>query len=155
MKNGYVDIDNSRWDDQRKVMEEIAANQECPFCPESLQKYHTEESILEGKFWIITKNRWPYQHTKVHLLAIYKKHAVTLSELDPNAGAELFTMFADLEKSQNYPGGGLAMRFGDTDYSAGTINHIHVQFMIPDIERPDFQPVRFKIGKDREKIKSA
>ncbi len=151
MKNDFVDVGNSRAPDQTQVMNQIIANNECPFCLENLHKYHQDPTVKEGEYWIITPNRWPYENTQVHLLAIYKKHAVRLSELEPAAGAELFKLFAELEKENRYPGGGWAMRFGDTDYSAGTVNHLHAQFIIPDVEKEDFKPVRFKIGKDKEK----
>lgn len=143
----FVDLENSRLDDQREVMQEIINQNHCPFCIENLRKYHKEPILKEGEHWLITPNQWPYDFTKVHLLAIYKKHATTLQELDPAAGKELFSMMAELEKEMKIPGGGIAMRFGDTNYSAGTVNHIHVQFLVPDIDAPDFKPVRIKVGK--------
>lgn len=145
----FVDLDNARLDDQKKVMQEIQEQQHCPFCLENLRKYHKQEILKEGKYWLITPNQWPYEHTKVHYLAIYKEHATHLSELDPAAGAELIQFFAEIEKNEKLPGGGFAMRFGDTNYSAGTVRHIHAQFLVPDIEAVDFVPVKFKIGKGK------
>ncbi len=146
----FVDLDNARLDEQRQVMSEIADQQHCPFCLENLRKYHKQPILKEGKYWIITPNQWPYEHTKIHLLAIYKTHAERLHEIDPAAGAELIQMFGEIEKEQQIPGGGLAMRFGDTEHSSGTVRHIHAQFIVPDIDVPDYQPVRFKIGKSRK-----
>jgi len=73
---------------------------------------------------------------------------VSLSDLSPAAGQELFELIAEIEQSYAIKGGGLAMRFGDTDYSAGTISHLHVQLIEPDIESPNFVPVRIKIGRN-------
>ncbi len=146
----FVDLDNARFDDQRAVMNEIQDQAHCPFCLENLRKYHKQPIIKEGKYWIITPNQWPYDHTKVHLMAILKKHAERLQDIEPEAGKELFELFAEIEKEQNIPGGGIAMRFGDTAHSAGTVRHIHAQFIEPDIEAADYESVRFKIGKSRK-----
>jgi len=145
----FVDLDNARLDEQRQVMTEIANQEHCPFCLENLQKYHKQETLKEGEYWIITPNQWPYEHTQVHLMAIYKKHAEKLQELEPAAGAELISLFAEIEREMNIPGGGLAMRFGDTTYSSGSVKHIHAQFIIPNLDEPDFESIRFKIGKSR------
>lgn len=150
----YVDIDNSRVEEQRIEMEKIMEEGHCPFCMENLKLYHKIPDELNGKYWIITRNQWPYKNTLFHYLAILKRHAEMVSELTSEEGAELITLFGQLEKKLGVKGGGFAMRFGDTNYSAGTVKHIHAQYIIPDIDKPDFMPVRFKIGKDKEKIQS-
>lgn len=143
----FVDIDNSREADQRAVMEKIVSADHCPFCSENLRQYHNQPIIKETNFWMLTTNQWPYKHTKLHLLAIYKQHAVRLRELNPLAGSELLELFQWVEREHQVPGGGWAMRFGDTDYSAGTVAHLHAQFVVPDFESPGYEPVRIKIGK--------
>jgi diadenosine tetraphosphate (Ap4A) HIT family hydrolase len=154
MKNSkqFIDQDNSRLDEQKKVMAEIADQAHCPFCRENLEKYHKRPILKEGRFWLITENQWPYEHVKHHWLAIYKSHAETLTELDPAAGSELIQLCAEMVQEFQVAGGALCMRFGDTDHSAGTVLHLHAQLIEPDIDAPDYQPVRFKIGKSPEKI---
>ncbi len=147
----YVDIANAREDSQREVMKQIIESEHCPFCPENLHLYHQQKNDFDGKYWFITKNQWPYKNTKAHYLAILKRHAEMISDLSLEEGAELIELLGKLEKKLKAPGGGFAVRFGDTNYSAGTVRHIHAQFFIPDIDKPDFLPVRFKIGKDKEK----
>ena len=154
MKNQYIDIDNAREDEQRAVMQNIIKAGHCPFCLKNLQKYHTSPFLKETKNWLLTTNRWPYPNTKHHLLAILKTHKEILSELTAQEGAQLIEILAFAQKHTNAPGGGFAMRFGDTDYSSGTIVHIHAHFIVPDIDAPDFEPTKFKIGKDKEKRKS-
>lgn len=143
----FVDIDNSRTEEQVGVMEDIIQAGHCPFCLENLKKYHKQPIIWEGKYWLLTKNQWPYKNTKLHLLGILKEHAEDLSALTPAMGTELVEMLQVADKEFSPPGGGLAMRFGDTNYSAGTVKHLHIQFIVPDINSPDFKPTRFKIGK--------
>lgn len=152
MKKSFVDIDNAREEEQKKVMQDIIKSDHCPFCEENLGKYHSETMIKEGKFWILTKNKWPYDHTKLHLLVIYKEHVTNLAGLDPEAGKELFEFLKWAEKEYVIPGGGLAMRFGDTNYSAGTVNHLHAQLVQPDLDSPGYEPVRIKIGKNFSKV---
>ncbi len=144
----FVDLDNARLDEQREEMTRIMEAGHCPFCPENLKLYHKSPILKATKFWELSANQWPYEHTRVHLLAILKVHAEKLSDLPAGSGEELLELMAWAEKHFQAPGGGFAMRFGDTDYSAGTVKHIHAQFFVPSIEDPDFQPVRFKIGKN-------
>ena len=148
-KNTHIDLDNARVKEQKKVMTNILQADHCPFCSENLKKYHRKPIIKETKYWILTKNQWPYQHTQLHLLAIYKNHKTNLADLKPEAGQELIKLFQWVEKEYNVPGGGFVMRFGDTDYSAGTVAHIHAQFLVPDIHHPSYleKPVKVKIGK--------
>lgn len=145
----FVDIENARVDDQRDVMREIMSADHCPFCWENLEKYHKQAIIKEGKYWLVTTNQWPYVHTSLHLLLIYKSHAERLADLDPQAGVELLELVQWVEKHYQIPGGGVAMRFGDMNYSAGTVAHIHAQLLVPDIQAPDYdaKPVKVKIGK--------
>lgn len=147
MSKQFVDLDNAREDEQRQVMKDIIDSKHCPFCLENLRKYHKQQILKDGKYWLVTPNQWPYENTQYHFLAILKEHAEKLSEVPSDAGKELFELMAWLEKEYDVPGGGFAMRFGDTNYSAGTVNHLHVQFIVPDIKKPGFEPVRVKIGK--------
>lgn len=152
----FVDLENAREDSQRAVMREIIDANHCPFCRENLQKYHKQPILKEGKYWLVTTNQWPYTHTKLHLMFIAATHVTELQALDPQAGAELIEFAQWAEKEYAIPGGGLAMRFGDMNHSAGTIAHLHVQLVVPDIDAPDYdeKPVKIKIGKmwkDRKK----
>mgnify|MGYP001788399472 CR=1 FL=1 len=140
-------MDNVRLEEQGQVMQKIIEQDHCPFCPENLAKYHKLPLLKQGKFWTLTPNQWPYSHCRLHLLAIATQHVETLQDLDPEAGKELIEMFQWVEHEYAVSGGGFAMRFGDTNYSAGTIKHLHAQFIFPDITAPDYEPVRFKIGK--------
>lgn len=148
----HVDIDNAREEEQRKVMEQIAAADHCSFCLENIRQYHKEPFLYQNDHWILTKNQWPYDHTRLHLLAIYTEHAEHLHELHPDAGNALMELMQWAEKEYDLPGGAIAMRFGDTRYSAGSVCHLHAQLLVPDITATDYQPVRFKIGKSPEKL---
>ncbi len=142
----FVDLRFARFDDQRAVMEQIIKDGGCPFCPENLSKYHKQEILKVGKYWILTYNQWPRENTKHHLLAIYKPHAEKLSDISAEAGKEFFELMVWAEVKFKVKGGAFAVRFGDSTYSAATVKHIHAQFMVPDIGKKGYEPVRFKIG---------
>jgi ATP adenylyltransferase len=149
-KTSFVDLDNGREKDQIEEMKKIVEAGHCPFCEDNLHLYHKLPNELEGKYWFITRNQWPYKNTKYHYLAILKRHAEQLHELLEEEGGELITLLGKLQKNLSAPGGGFAIRFGDTNYSAGTVRHIHAQFIVPDAEADDFIPVRLKLGKDKK-----
>lgn len=152
-KTGFININNARKADQIEVMGKIAENGHCPFCKENLKNYHKQPILEEGKYWFVTTNQWPYKHTKHHFMLIYKEHAVRLADLDDEAGKELFILIKKLEKEYHFEGGGLAIRFGDTDFSAGSVNHLHAQLVVPDAMAKDFEPVKIKLGLQWEKRK--
>lgn len=142
----FVNLDNARLSEQRQVMEDIDRNRECPFCPEYLDKYHKQEILKKGAHWILTRNQWPYKNTDVHLLAIAAYHAEKLSDLHEGSFNELQDYMIWAEKEFQVNAGGLAMRFGDTSCSGATVKHLHAHFIVPSIDKPDNEKVRFKIG---------
>ncbi|OGC76121.1 hypothetical protein A2619_02060 [candidate division WWE3 bacterium RIFOXYD1_FULL_39_9] len=137
---------NARFDDQKAVMQKILESGDCPFCPENLAKYHHGKVLREGNSWILTFNQWPREHAKYHLLLILKEHAVSLAELSQEASNEFFDHMRWAERRFMVRGGLLFMRFGETEYSGASVNHLHAQFIVPDKEAPNFEPVRFKVG---------
>lgn len=149
----FVDLKNARYADQRAVMEEIVAAGHCPFCQDHWYKYNTPEATLkDGKHWFLVKNRWPYVNTKQHFLLITKEHIETFGELSDNARVELFELTDWAINEFTIPGGALAIRFGDTRHSAGSVQHLHAQLVHPDVENPDFEnaPVRLRIGRGKK-----
>lgn len=149
----HINFATIRRDDQRKVMEEIAKAGHCPFCRENLHLYHMRPIITEGKFWLITENQWPYEHTKQQLLAIYKTHIEHLNDMDPKAGEELIRLFQDEAKKRKIIGGGVAIRFGK-DHEHGnygsSVFHIHAHLFEPDlVALKSNEAWRFKFGQPR------
>ncbi len=152
----FVDLENAREDEQRQVMQDIIAADHCPFCSENLKKYHKLPTLKESNNWIVTPNQWPYRHTKYHFLIIAKQHWEKLSDVSDDAAAELWRLVTWITEEHSFPGGGFAVRFGDTNYSGGTVKHLHAQVIQPDIYAPDYaqKPVRVKIGKVLESVRS-
>ena len=148
----FIIPQNSRIDEQKKVMTDIAKADHCPFCQENLAKYHKSPIIKDGKFWVLTKNQWPYEKVKHQLLAIYKKHIEHISEIENGAGDELLKMFSDEAEKRKMPGGGVAMRFGNNpgygNYGS-TVFHLHAHLIEPDLEIMDTgEKWKFKFGEN-------
>lgn len=141
-----VNLNNARFDDQRQVMQEIIAENVCPFCPDHLEKYHKEPILRRGEHWTITPNQWPYKHTRLHLLAIASHHAESLSDLKPGSMDELLAHFQWAELTYKVAAGGLAMRFGDAKKNGASVNHLHAHFIVPEENLPPDKKVRFKIS---------
>lgn len=149
--SSFVNLNNARLDQQRQAMEKILEGGFCPFCREHLGKFHRKPILKETAHWLLTENQWPYKNTKVHLLAIYKKHIETLGELKPKAGKELVELAKWIEIRYRLAGGTLAlgMRFGEPEINCGTVRHLHAQFIsaaITDRTDSNYESVRFRAG---------
>lgn len=150
--NRFINLSVVRREDQRVVMEEIKKQGHCPFCKENLEKYHKNPILKEGEFWFLTENQWPYEKVKHQLLAIYKTHVEHLVDLDPRAGTELFSMFAEEVKKRNIPGGGVAMRFGASEQGnyGSSVLHVHAHLVEPDLEAlAETESWKFKFGQPK------
>lgn len=148
-KGDYVDFENARYADQAAVMQQSEDDGVCPFCMDQIAKYHKEPIEWEGEYWVVTKNGWPYVNTKTHLLVILKKHREDITKLSSAEVTELFAALNWAIAEYKIPGGALAFRFGDTNYSAASVNHLHAHIIHSDIHAPEYAkaPVKFKIGK--------
>jgi len=142
-----VHIDNARTTDQAEVLKLIQKGKFCPFCdPNYLKNEHKKPILKNGKFWIATENRWPYEGAKVHLIFIHKKHIASIEQLKPEAWQELRQIVVSLKKKNNIPGGTLMMRFGDMRCTGGTVEHLHAQLVSGDASNPDRKPVVVRVG---------
>ncbi len=151
-KNRFINTKVIRREDQRQVMQEIEKAGHCPFCRENLAKYHKNPILKEGKYWLLTDNQWPYEKVKHQMLAIYKEHVEHLKDIHPDAGSELFQMFAEASRERNMEGGGLAMRFGSSVHGnfGSSVLHIHAHLVEPDLEKlEDTEAWRFKFGQPK------
>ena len=129
MTRKHVNLAHARTDFQREVMKRIQKDKVCPFCEEHFLKYHTKPIIKKGKYWILTENFQPYPGAKHHLIAVYRKHTRSFEGLSGAVQAELFSLFAAEVKRRKIRGGSILMRFGDTDYTGATVEHLHAQLV--------------------------
>ena len=148
-KNSFVNLNNARYDDQRRLMEKIHQEGFCPFCLEHEAKAELGSLIKKATHWTMRKNRWPYENTREHLLIIHNTHVERLNDLTTKAWAELLELVKWAEQEYKIEGGAVGMRFGDTTKNGATVDHIHVHVFVTDITNkkdPKYKPVRFRVG---------
>lgn len=146
-KQRVVDPHNAKSEEYKQVINQIQNEGKCPFCPENF-KYHKEPILKEEGDWLITKNSWPYVDTRHHFVAICRTHKEQFSDLTARDFADVSTLINWAIDEFNIPGGGIAMRFGDTKYTGATVCHLHMHLIVPEIdpETGRAKPVRFPIG---------
>jgi diadenosine tetraphosphate (Ap4A) HIT family hydrolase len=142
----FVNLDNARLEEQRKVMQAIAERGECPFDEENLAKTHGQPILRRGEQWTLTYNQWPYDNTKLHLLAITRYHAHSLGDLRSGAGEELFEHLKWAEDEFFIAAGGLGMRFGNIKLNGATVDHLHAHLIVADPKKPVDKKIRFKMS---------
>lgn len=154
----FINLSAVRREDQHVVMQEIAHEGHCPFCPEHLAKYHKNPIVSEGRFWLLTENQWPYDKVKQQLLAISKTHVEHLTELDPEAGSELFALFAAEAQKRQIAGGGVALRFGSSPLGnyGSSVKHLHAHLIEPDLAALEpTEAWKFKFGQSKDYRKTS
>jgi ATP adenylyltransferase len=137
MSNGFVNPDNSKRGEYAKVIDEIAREKICPFCPEHVHRIHPKP-IEEKKYWLVTDNAYPYKPVKQHLLLIHKEHIEHVTQLSSEAWEELRTILSELSKEKNIEGGALMMRFGVTKYTGASVTHLHAQLIQGNPDDPEY-----------------
>lgn len=146
----FVNLDNARVEEQRRVMEKIKAEGFCPFCKEHINKSELEPEIkTDFKFWTVRKNRWPYENTRIHLLIIHNEHVETIGKVSQEAWKELREISSWAEKEFKLDSGALGLRFGDPKKNGASVDHLHAHILtaqITDKNDPNYKPVRFRAG---------
>jgi ATP adenylyltransferase len=145
---------NTRVEDQRRKMELAAEKGHCTFCLEHLGTYHDAPIEREGEFWVVSKNDYPYSHARVHMLIIHKRHIEHDDELTDEEWTELRAMKRWISSEYKIPGGALFMRFGDENYSGGTLPHLHAHIVVPDLDDPAYESISCYVGTRAENVRS-
>lgn len=130
---------------QLEKMEDLIKRGVCIFCPEHIHE-DLEKIEIKTKHWVVKKNAYPYDHTKLHILVIPKAHVTTVSELPKQAQAEFVPLIVRCELKFKLNSYALGMRAGDMRYNGGSIEHLHAHIVVGDTDEPDYEPVRFKMS---------
>lgn len=123
---------NARNPEQLAEMERLIASGECLFCSGRWP------IITETKHWLIGYNQYPYDGTRQHLLLVPKMHVTDLIYLDHESKDDMWSVLDMI----NMPSYSLGVRCGDPEKTGGTLDHLHMHFVVPD----GTTPVRFKMG---------
>ena len=125
-----VNVKNTKSAGYAAVLRQIQKDRVCPFCEKHFLKYHTRPILKKSKYWILTENFRPYPGTTHHLLVVSRKHIDHFDKLSAAAQADLFSILAPEVRKRRIKGGGLFMRFGDTDYNFSSVQHLHAQLVV-------------------------
>ncbi len=131
MGNKKVNRQNARPGVYQEVINKIADDEICPFCPEHLSSIHPNP-IEEKEYWIVTENAYPYAAKKEHLLLIHKSHITNISEMSPATWNELREIINTECEKRSIAGGTFLLRFGSTEQTGASVEHLHCQIFQPD-----------------------
>lgn len=130
MKKKVADPRYARSPSYRKVIEAIVRAGKCPFCPKYF-KHHQNPILRRHGTWFITESTWPYPNTQHHFLIINTVHKERFDQVTARDFASIFALLRWAQKEFEIPGGGFAMRFGDTSYTGATVCHLHAHLIVP------------------------
>ncbi len=147
MKRGFVNINNARKGEYKKVIERIASTGKCPFCQENFN-YHKRPIFKRKGDWFLTEVSWPYKNVKHHLMILGEKHRENFSELKKKDFAAVSYLVSWAIKKYKIKGGALAIRFGDTNFTGASVAHLHFHLISPEISKKTkrAKTVNFPIG---------
>jgi len=134
MKKIFVNIKNARKGEYKKVIEEIAKTGKCPFCKENF-KYHKKPIYKRKGGWFLTNNTWPYKNARCHLIIIADEHKEEFTELTKSDFESVAYLTNWAIKEWKIKGGGLAMRFGNTNFTGASVGHIHFHIISPKLDK--------------------
>ncbi len=146
MSDLQYNLDNSRKAEQSEQMKDLARRGVCAFCPEHIEKERRNAIEIRTDHWIVSKNDYPYERTKLHLLLIPREHVNTLSDLSPAALHDLPDTIVKAEKKWHLTYYGVGIRSGDMRRTGGSVDHLHAHIIVGDTDASDHEPVRFKMS---------
>ncbi len=111
--------------------------------------------IYTSKTWSAWINCFAHKHTEVHIVAAPFRHIRFMGEMikqewDGFKTIVNFFYCSNYEYAKN-KGGGIAIREGSLTHTAGSVPHLHANFIIPDLTGN----VKITLAKDLEKINEA
>ncbi len=128
-----VDIQYAKSKGYKQVIGKIARQGLCPFCPENFV-YHKHPILRRSGSWFITRSSWAYPKSQLHFVIICIKHKENISELKNTDLTSIFRLISWAVTKFKIPGGGFAMRFGETSYTGATVCHLHCHLIVPQLD---------------------
>jgi diadenosine tetraphosphate (Ap4A) HIT family hydrolase len=135
MNKSGLDLSNARKEQQIATMKKIIADGVCPFCHDFVDKikpaYHINPALIENNSWIATRNAWPYDNTKEHLVLIIKRHILNPEEMSKEETLDLWEIMGEVKKKLNITHSTLLMRSSESTGKTGaTVQHLHAQLIM-------------------------
>ncbi len=139
-KKKFINTKNTLNENYREILKNISRDNVCPFCEENLPKYHPKKILFKTDYWIVTTNAWPYSGTKHHFLLIYKKHITHLKKIPQRATTDMLEITKGLTAQYKIEGGSLLMRFGKSESTGASVEHLHAHLISPDRQNKNYDP---------------
>jgi diadenosine tetraphosphate (Ap4A) HIT family hydrolase len=126
-------------------MQYLEENHICVFCPEHVGAHQDSPVELEGEYYYVTRNDYPYAGALAHYLIVSRVHVSGIEQLPLEAGSELSAHIATIKA--NHPeavAAAVVLRSGDMNYTASSVEHLHWHLILigPDIQ----ETIRVKVG---------
>jgi diadenosine tetraphosphate (Ap4A) HIT family hydrolase len=143
-------LGNARTAEQLADMRDLEAAGVCIFCPEHLAADPNQRVLHRTAEWTVTPNEFPYRNTRLHLLLVPNEHVTDLADLSPAAQQDFWNALRWVRDHFGLTFYGMAVRNGLSEYTGGTVRHVHVHIIQGDVENPDHQPVRTRLSSKPE-----
>jgi ATP adenylyltransferase len=121
-------------------MQDLAAKGVCLFCSDE----HRSKIELEGDYWYVVKNDYPYEGTSGHYLIVPHAHVSSFDELPDEAAVDLWALKRRLKERLDPPATATVERSGDMRYNGGSVAHLHVHFVA--LETAPSRTVKFRVS---------
>lgn len=129
-------------------LESIGRANFCPFCPGYLDTRPEEEKLVLHRVggWLIKFNKYPHpnsarypDHTageqaRGHFVLVGDKHKTEVTQLDGEDWRDISELLAWVHKEFAIKGCGVTMRSGETKYTGATVQHLHLQLYVPELD---------------------
>ncbi len=138
----------SQYYEMRKSFE--AEAHQCVFCHPNPK---INIPLFDAGTWQVWKNPFPHDHTEQHIVGSTKRHVRFMKDLTPNEWVDFQHLIQSLGDAyymvnSGPTGGGIAIREGSLTHNAGTVPHLHMNFIIPDLTGN----VKITLAKDAKKL---
>ena len=125
---------------------EIAAMGVCPFCPDQLDKHHSNPILFTNQHWLVTENAWPYEGARHQFVLISRSHIEAAEGLPSAAWETLGAAYRKLVQDYRLVGATLLLRSGKTEFSGASVAHLHAQVISGGRREPDSEVLRALVG---------
>lgn len=143
----FVDRRHAKSDQYARDLAEIQAQGVCPLCPDVFPgKWHTNPILNTIGSWLITRNMHPYPNAQEHFLIVGERHIENITELLPDDLAAIHQLACWATLEFHLPGGLLALRFGNTEFTGATVKHLHAHLVVPAEIDGQVQVVNIPVG---------
>jgi ATP adenylyltransferase len=128
-------------------LESIERGGVCPFCPGYLDARPEEQRpvLHRAGSWRVKLNKWPHPYStqfadragvkaRGHFVLFGDAHKTAVTQLDQVDWNDISQLLAWVHNEFQIAGCGVTVRSGDTLYTGATIQHLHLQLYVPEID---------------------